>query len=102
MAGSTRRAPRSPSTTAGADSSRGRGVDDVRGKKLTLHRLRLGSSAEGGESGVFHVEGNRLFFTAGDGASLEVTELQLEGKRRMAVADLLRGHGVVDGDRLGS
>ena len=74
----------------------------VRGKKLTFHQLRLRHSPQGGESGVFRVEGDRLFFTAGDGVSLEVTELQLEGKRRMAVADLLRGHGVVDGDRLGS
>jgi methionyl-tRNA formyltransferase len=74
----------------------------VRGKKLSFHQLKFGHSAQGGESGVFRVEGDRLFFTAGDGASLEVTELQLEGKRRMAVADLLRGHGVVDGDRLGS
>ena len=32
------------------------------------------------------MEGDRLFFTAGDGASLEVTELQVEGKRRMAAA----------------
>ena len=74
----------------------------VRGKKLTFHKLKLGYSAQGAESGVFRVEGDRLFFTAADGGSLEVTELQLEGKRRMAVADLLRGHGVVDGDRLGS
>jgi methionyl-tRNA formyltransferase len=74
----------------------------VRGKKLSFHQLKFGHSAQGGESGVLRVEGDRLFFTAGDGASLEVTELQLEGKRRMAVADLLRGHGVVDGDRLGS
>jgi methionyl-tRNA formyltransferase len=74
----------------------------VRGKKLTFHQLRLGHSAQGGESGVFRVEGDRLFFTAGDGASLEATELQTEGKRRMPTADLLRGHGLVDGDRLGS
>ncbi|MFL6427379.1 MAG: methionyl-tRNA formyltransferase [Acidobacteriaceae bacterium] len=74
----------------------------VRGKKLTLHRLTLAPAAQGGEAGVFRVEGHRLFFTAGDGARLEVTELQLEGKRRMAAADLLHGHGVVDGDRLGS
>jgi methionyl-tRNA formyltransferase len=33
---------------------------------------------------------------------LEVIEAQLEGKRRMPAADLLRGHGVVDGDHLGS
>jgi methionyl-tRNA formyltransferase len=67
-----------------------------------LHRLTLASLAQRGQAGVFRVEGDRLFFTAGDSASLEVTELQLEGKRRMAAADLLHGHGVVDGDRLGS
>jgi methionyl-tRNA formyltransferase len=74
----------------------------VRGKKLTLHRLAVAANAPGGDPGTFHVEGDRLFFTAGDGAALEVIELQTEGKRRMAAADLLRGHGVVDGDRLGS
>jgi methionyl-tRNA formyltransferase len=74
----------------------------VRGKKLTLHRLKVAASAQGGDPGIFHVEGDRLFFTAGDGAALEVIELQTEGKRRMPAADLLRGHGVVDGDRLGS
>ncbi len=74
----------------------------VRGKKLTLHRLAPVSSDKQGKPGIFRVDGNRLFFTAGDGASLEVTELQLEGKRRMATADLLHGHGVADGDRLGS
>jgi methionyl-tRNA formyltransferase len=74
----------------------------VRGKKLTLHRLTLASPAQRSEPGVFRVERDRLFFTAGDGGVLEVNELQTEGKRRMPAADLLRGHGVLDGDRLGS
>jgi methionyl-tRNA formyltransferase len=74
----------------------------VRGKKLTLHRLALDASSKHGDPGVFRVEGDRLFFTAGDGNNLEVTEAQIEGKRRMAAADLLHGHGIVDGDRLGS
>jgi methionyl-tRNA formyltransferase len=74
----------------------------VRGKKLTLHRLMLAPSAQGGVAGIFRVEADRLSFTAGDGGVLEVTEIQMEGKRRMSTADLLRGHGVVDGDRLGS
>ena len=73
----------------------------VRGKKLTLHGLLLASTT-GGEPGVFRVMGDRLFFTAGDGGVLEVTEAQIEGRRRMPVADLLHGHSVVDGDRLGS
>jgi methionyl-tRNA formyltransferase len=74
----------------------------VRGRKLTLHRLIPATIRQQGKRGLFHVEGDRLFFTAGDENSLEVTELQFEGKRRMPAADLLRGHGVVDGDRLGS
>jgi methionyl-tRNA formyltransferase len=74
----------------------------VRGKKLTLLRLALISAIRLGERGIFRVESDRLYFTAGDGNSLEVSELQAEGKRRMPAADLLRGHGVVDGDRLGS
>jgi methionyl-tRNA formyltransferase len=75
----------------------------VRGKKLTLHQLVVSPAApQRAEPGVFRVEGDRLFFAAGDGEVLEVTELQAEGKRRMPAADLLRGHGVVDGDRLGS
>ncbi len=74
----------------------------VRTKKLTLHRLVLAPAMNGGGPGVFRVMGDRLFFAAGDGGVLEVTEAQIEGKRRMPAADLLRGHGVVDGDRLGS
>jgi methionyl-tRNA formyltransferase len=74
----------------------------VRGKKLTLQRLTIASSDRAGEPGVFRVAGDRLFFSAGDGGVLEVLELQMEGKRRMPAADLLRGHGIVDGDRLNS
>jgi methionyl-tRNA formyltransferase len=75
----------------------------VRGKKLTFHRLTLATMRQHGERGYFHVEGDCLYFTPnGDEGTLEVIEAQLEGKRRMPAADLLRGHGVVDGDRLGS
>lgn len=74
----------------------------VRGKKLTLHRLAIASSETAGEPGILRVTGDRLFFAAGDGGVLEVLELQMEGKRRMAAADLLRGKGIVDGDRLSS
>jgi methionyl-tRNA formyltransferase len=98
-----------PTHTAQAIYDRWRGFQPwpgawttVRGKKLTLHRLLLMPSAPAGVPGIFRVEVDRLFFTAGDGASLEVAELQVEGKRRMPAAEVLRGHGVVDGDRLGS
>ena len=92
---------------AGAASSRGRALGRrSAGRRLRFidwpWRRRRNPAIEEQFRGAFRVEGDRLFFTAGDGASLEVTELQVEGKRRMAAADLLRGHGVSDGDRLGS
>jgi len=74
----------------------------VRGKKLTLQQLALATEADSLAPGIFRVRGERLFFTAADGAALEVLELQLEGKRRMTAAELLRGKSVLDGDRLGS
>lgn len=74
----------------------------VQGKKLTLHRMELATDTITHTPGVFHVRGERLFFAAADGRVLEVLELQLEGKRRMLTAELLRGHGVMNGDRLGS
>ncbi len=74
----------------------------MRGKKLTLHQLALASTGLAGDPGVFRLRGERLFFAAADGASLEVLQLQIEGKRRMGTAELLHGHAIVDGDRLGS
>ncbi len=75
----------------------------VRGKKLTLQRLAYASDAPAANTpGIFRVHRERLLFTAGDGVELQVLELQMEGKRRMPAMELLRGHGVIDGDRLGS
>lgn len=98
-----------PSRTAKSIYDRWRGFQPwpgawttVRGKKLTLHRLARASADREGEAGVFRLAGNQLFFSARDGGVLEVLELQMEGKRRMPAADLLRGHGIVDGDRLNS
>ncbi len=89
---------------AGAAFSRGPGAwTTVRGKKLILHRLAPATIRQHGERGYFHVEWDRLYFTPnGDDGTLEIIEAQVEGKRRMPAAELLRGHGVVDGDRLGS
>jgi methionyl-tRNA formyltransferase len=74
----------------------------VRGRKLTLHRLVPAPEEIADTPGIFRVLGERLLFAAADGAALEVLELQLEGKRRMTAAELLRGKGLADGDRLGS
>lgn len=74
----------------------------LRGKKLTLHGLALAPDSIGESAGMLRVDHDRLFFRAGDGGVLEVLEAQVEGKRRMPAADLLHGHVLLDGDRLGS
>lgn len=63
-----------------------------RGRKLTLHRIAPVTSATGGSPpGELTVEANRLLVAAGANTSFEVLEMQLEGKKRMPVADWLRG-----------
>ena len=61
-----------------------------RGKKLTLHRM-LPAGTSHLPPGEFIVEGGRLFAAAGSSTRLELLEVQLEGKKRMPVADFLRG-----------
>jgi methionyl-tRNA formyltransferase len=63
-----------------------------RGKKLTLHRLSpVASAASHSPTGEVTVDGDRLFVAAGSATRLELLEIQLEGKKRMPVADFLRG-----------
>jgi methionyl-tRNA formyltransferase len=61
-----------------------------RGRKLTLHRLAPAGSLAA-PAGELVVEGDRLFVAAGSATRLELLEVQLEGKKRMPVADFLRG-----------
>ncbi len=61
-----------------------------RGKKLTLHRMAPAGTT-GIRAGELMVEGDRLFVAAGSGTRLQLLEVQVEGKKRMPVADFLRG-----------
>ena len=61
-----------------------------RGKKLTLHRLIPAESIAVPPAELV-VERDRLFVGAGSATCLELLEVQLEGKKRMQVADFLRG-----------
>jgi methionyl-tRNA formyltransferase len=63
-----------------------------RGKKLTLHRLLPAQSATPDlPPAELSVQGSRLFVGAGAGTQLELLEMQLEGKKRLPVAEFLRG-----------
>ena len=63
-----------------------------RGKKLTVHRLMpLDGLPAHTSPGAISVEGGRMFAAAGDGSWLELIEVQLEGRKRLMVAEFLRG-----------
>jgi methionyl-tRNA formyltransferase len=61
-----------------------------RGKKLTLHRVLPAGTAHI-PPGELMVDGGRLFVAAGAGTRLELLEVQVEGKKRLPVAEFLRG-----------
>jgi methionyl-tRNA formyltransferase len=75
-----------------------------RGRKLTLHRL-LPAASIAAPPGEMVLEGDRLFVAAGSATgpatSVELLEVQLEGKKRMPVADFLRGAVPRPHERLG-
>lgn len=72
----------------------------LRGKKLIVHALRVAELSDL-HQGVLHVQGAELFAGCGHGTSLQLEEVQLEGKKRMTAADFLRGFQVKSGEHLG-
>jgi methionyl-tRNA formyltransferase len=70
----------------------------LRGKKLILNRMCVGEGM--GECGVLRVDGDRLFAGCGE-SEIELLEVQMEGKKRMAAAEFLRGFQVKTGERVG-
>jgi methionyl-tRNA formyltransferase len=76
------------------------------GKKLIVHRMTVANSPGQMESasaqpGQLHIEEHRLFVRCAEGTWLELIELQLEGKRRLAAAEFLRGNPLDATTRLG-
>jgi methionyl-tRNA formyltransferase len=70
----------------------------LRGKKLIVHRLRV--AAGNGTEGELRVEGGRLLVGCRD-SMLDLIEVQMEGKKRMAAGEFLRGFQVQSGERVG-
>jgi methionyl-tRNA formyltransferase len=48
------------------------------------------------------VEGNRLLVGCGQGTTIEIFELQLEGKKRSSASDFIRGYRPRPGEKLGA
>ncbi len=74
------------------------------GKQLIVHRMAVAAPVTAGsapvEPGCIHVENHRLFAACAAGTWLEFLEVQIEGKKRLAVAEFLRGNPLDAGARL--
>jgi methionyl-tRNA formyltransferase len=81
------------------------------GKKLIVHRMEVAAPPSSIESvpaqsglaapGQIRIERHRLFVACAEDTWLEFLELQLEGKKRLAAAEFLRGTALSASTRLG-
>jgi methionyl-tRNA formyltransferase len=67
--------------------------------KVTRQIPRPGETGQAGE--LLIGDAGRVLVVAGDGAIVEVLELQPAGRRRMTAREFLQGHKLEKGDRLG-
>jgi methionyl-tRNA formyltransferase len=62
------------------------------GKKLIVHGMRvMDAQAESADAGTVVVKDKRMFVACAQNTWLELLEVQLEGKKRIAAAEFLRG-----------
>jgi methionyl-tRNA formyltransferase len=70
-----------------------------RGKSLQIIKAR--SADESLPQAVLKIQADRLLVGCGQNTSLELLELQLEGKKRTAARDFIHGYNPKPGERLG-
>ncbi|MGE5568453.1 MAG: methionyl-tRNA formyltransferase [Rhodospirillales bacterium] len=68
-------------------------------RQMQIWRARPGGEAKGAP-GSLAVRNKRLFVACGANTSLELLEIQVEGKRRMTAVDFLNGYRLSDNDVL--
>ena len=71
-----------------------------RGKNLQVSKAAALDRAL--PSSELKVEGDRLFVGCGLGTSVDLLELQLEGRKRTSASDFIRGYRPLPGEKLGS
>jgi methionyl-tRNA formyltransferase len=71
------------------------------GKKLIAHRVRVDGKIAQAVAGTVDFADHRFLVACAQNTWIEITELQMEGKKRMSATDFLRGAGLRSGIRLG-
>ncbi len=72
----------------------------VRGKKLIVHRMALVKS-KNITAGELQADADCLYVGCAEDTTLELLEVQIEGRKRMPSSEFLRGFQVHSGERLG-
>jgi methionyl-tRNA formyltransferase len=72
-----------------------------RGKALSVRSARASGTSGQAAPGSIESAADRLLVQCGGGASIEILELQPEGKKRMAARDFIHGYKPKSGERLG-
>jgi methionyl-tRNA formyltransferase len=72
-----------------------------RGKKLSLLEARLSVSESAPSPGEIAAQGDSLLVGCGQNSAMVISELQLEGKRRMSAREFINGYRPQPGERLG-
>lgn len=70
-------------------------------KTFKIYAGRKTDRRVSGAPGTLHADGDRLFVACSDNEGYELTEVQLEGGKRMSAADFLRGHPAQKDSHLG-
>jgi methionyl-tRNA formyltransferase len=73
----------------------------VRGQTLHVVRAAIADRDPHGDPGTVQADKRRLFVTCGESTTLELLELQLEGKKRLPVEAFLNGFSLKTGELLG-
>ena len=71
------------------------------GKKLIVHRAQLAEKTGASDPGAVGLDDGELLVACAQNTWLALTEIQIEGKKRMAASEFLRGAGLHSGVRLG-
>jgi len=72
-----------------------------RGKSVKLLQAKQGSFARELSPGELRVEGEKLLAGCGAGTTLELLQLQPEGKKAMTAREFINGYRPAEGERLG-
>lgn len=71
-----------------------------RGKRLNIVRCRPAAIPQPAEPGSLYSHERSLYVSCGGGTSLELLEVQMEGRKAVTAADFLNGHRPLAGEKL--